>query len=167
MRPRNDVKLRTPAHILKYKLLNPNAKPPVKKHDTDSGFDLCSSEKKVIKPGSIELIKLGVACDIPQGYMLMLCARSSFPLKTGLMVANGFGVIDQDYKGELMLQVINTRSEDVTVECGDRIAQIVPVKVGFPDLIGVDSLQDSERSTGGFGSTDEKTEVKGVSQCII
>lgn len=149
---------------LKYKLMHEDAKAPFKKHDNDAGFDLCAVEEVVIEPGETKIVKLGVGFDIPEGHMLQLCARSSIS-KKGLIIVNGVGVIDEGYKGEVAIALHNQfkmnpddpllRNRKIIIEKGERIAQVVLLPVVYPQLKQVDDLQDSERGTGGFGSTNE------------
>lgn len=118
------------------------------------GFDLVAREDVEIPSFEIRLIPLNVVVKIPDGYGLFLLPRSSTPMKKGLMIPNGVGVIDQDYCGnddELKLQLLNFTNEKVNVEKGERIAQAVFVKIEKPDLLEVDDMKDSSR--GGFGST--------------
>ena len=118
------------------------------------GFDLVARENTVIKAFEIKLIPLNVVVKTPKGYGLLLISRSSTPLKKGLQLANGVGVIDQDYCGEedeLKMQAYNFTDAPVTIERGERIAQAVFVKVAVPDFVEVESMNNLSR--GGFGST--------------
>lgn len=118
------------------------------------GFDLYARETVKISPFKPTLIPLNTIVKIPKGYMLLLACRSSLPLKKGLMVANGVGIIDQDYCGEedeLKLQVINFTNKPVVVGKGERIAQGILVKIARPKIKEVKKMK--KKSRGGFGST--------------
>ncbi len=130
---------------------------PLPKYETDGsvGFDLLCRESAEIAPHSIVLIPANVIVETPPGYMLMVCLRSSTPRKFGLMMAQGVGIVDNDYCGEedeLKIQVYNFTDEPVTVERGSRIAQGVFVRVDTAEWHEVDQMSASSR--GGFGSTD-------------
>src|ERR1044071_9975249 len=93
-----------------------------------AGFDLAASAEVTVAPRQIALAPTGLVIEVPSGYFLGIFARSSTPLKRGLMVANGVGVIDPDYSGpndEVMIQVLNFTASEVTVTRGDRLAQAV------------------------------------------
>jgi dUTP pyrophosphatase len=119
-----------------------------------AGFDLASSADVTIAPGAIVLIPTGLVVEVPAGHFLGIFARSSTPLKKGLIVANGVGVLDSDYCGptdEVKIQVMNVTSAPVSVARGDRIAQgiVLPyVRVEIEDGGGA-----TAPSRGGFGST--------------
>jgi dUTP pyrophosphatase len=120
-----------------------------------AGFDLAASADVLIAPGSIALVPTGLVIEVPAGHFLGIFARSSTPLKKGLMVANGVGVIDQDYCGpadEVKIQVLNFTAAPVQVTRGDRIAQglFIPVVRGdWQETHG--DLREGSR--GGFGAT--------------
>lgn len=119
-----------------------------------AGFDLAANADMTIAPGAIVLIPTGLVVEVPAGHFLGIFARSSTPLKKGLIVANGVGVLDSDYCGptdELKIQVMNVTTAPVTVARGDRIAQgvVLPfVRVDIEDGAGATAA-----SRGGFGST--------------
>jgi dUTP pyrophosphatase len=122
-----------------------------------AAFDLAASETLLVAPGEVRLVPTGLVIEVPRGMFLGVFARSSTPLKRGLMVANGVGVVDSDYCGpadELKIPILNFTSDPVTVETGDRLAQgiILP----SPQLLWeeVDDLRG--RSRGGFGSTGSR-----------
>lgn len=118
-------------------------------------FDLYARITTTIKPFNPTIIPLNVIIKTPANHFLLLAARSSLPLKKKLMVANGIGIIDQDYCGEhdeIGLQVINFTTEDIVVEKGERIAQAMLVKISkVNNFIHTKSVQSPSR--GGFGST--------------
>jgi dUTP pyrophosphatase len=120
-----------------------------------AGFDLASSADLTIAPGTIALVPTGLVIQVPPGHCLGIFARSSTPLKKGLMVANGVGVIDQDYCGpadEVKIQVLNFTAAPVHVSRGDRIAQGLFMPVAVAEWHESDGdLRDGSR--GGFGAT--------------
>lgn len=120
-----------------------------------SGMDLRANldEDLVIKSGEIELVPTGIFMEIPEGYEGQVRARSGLALKYGISLPNGIGTIDSDYRGELKVILINHGKEDFVIKNGDRIAQIVFIKYEKAELEIVESIEDTERSEGGFGST--------------
>lgn len=141
------------------KKLNPNAKIPARSHDTDAGYDLraCISTEdpliasRVLPPGGRLCVDTGIAISIPKGCYGHICDRSGNALKKGLTVLGG--IVDCGYFGSIGVILLNTSSEPVTVDHGDRIAQIIFKKHESPELIEVTDLGDSQRATNGFGST--------------
>lgn len=118
------------------------------------GFDFSAREKVTIKPGEIKFVPLNIIMAVPKGYGLFIFSRSSTPIKKGLIVANGAGIIDQDYCGEedeLKLCVWNFSKKIAVVERGERIAQGVMMKVEKPEFVEVEKMSSSSR--GGFGTT--------------
>jgi len=132
---------------------------PIPQYQTKGSvaFDLYSREKIIVPPWQPTLIPLNLIVKIPKNYFLMLAARSSLALKKNLIVANGVGVIDQDYCGdedEIKLSVINFSKKNVIVEKGERIAQAILVKISKADkFIPVKKME--KKSRGGFGSTNQ------------
>lgn len=120
-----------------------------------SGMDLRANldEDLVIKSGEIQLVPTGIFMEIPEGYEGQVRARSGLALKYGISLPNGIGTIDSDYRGELKVILINHGKEDFVIKNGDRIAQIVFIKYEKAELEIVESLENTERSEGGFGST--------------
>jgi dUTP pyrophosphatase len=106
-----------------------------------------------VKPGARALIPTGFALEIPVGYEAQVRPRSGLALKHGVTLLNSPGTIDSDYRGELMVILINHGSESFTVRRGDRIAQLVIAPVASVDIVAVDALGATERGQGGFGST--------------
>src|SRR6516164_3030262 len=120
-----------------------------------AGFDLAASEDVVVAPHAIALVPTGLVIAVPDGYFLGVFARSSTPLRRGLIVSNGVGVIDSDYCGatdEIKIQVLNVTGEPVTVRAGDRIAQglFIPVARASWEETNEDLRAGSR---GGFGAT--------------
>lgn len=119
-----------------------------------AGFDLASSADLTIGPRQITLVPTGLVIAVPPGYFLGIFARSSTPLKRGLVVANGVGVLDSDYCGptdELKIQLMNVTDEAVAVKRGDRLAQGVILPFVRAEFIEADAAAGPDR--GGFGST--------------
>jgi dUTP pyrophosphatase len=119
-----------------------------------AGFDLAAAHDATIAPGEIALIRTGLVIEAPPGHFLGIFARSSTPLKRGLMVANGVGIVDPDYAGptdEIMIQVLNVTRADVHVRRGDRLAQGIVLPA--PRVVWDEGGAAGLASRGGFGST--------------
>ena len=135
--------------------IHPNVELPRYQSDGAAGFDLASSEDVVVQPGEVVLIPTGLVIQAPAGHFLAIVARSSTPMKRGLMVANGVGVVDADYCGpadEVKIEVVNFTQRPVKVARGDRLAQglFIPVVRAEWKEASAD-LRDGSR--GGFGAT--------------
>lgn len=129
---------------------------PLPRYETSGAvaFDLLARESMIVPPGEIVLVPVNVVVVTPVGYMLILASRSSLPLKKGLVMANGIGVVDQDFCGhddELRIQILNIRNLPCTVERGERIAQGIFVKIEKAQWQEVPEIQSKSR--GGFGTT--------------
>jgi dUTP pyrophosphatase len=130
---------------------------PLPKYETAgaAGIDLAASADLVVPPGGIALVPTGLVIEVPPGHFLGIFARSSTPMKRGLMVANGVGVIDQDYCGpadEVKIQVLNFTASPVEVKRGDRLAQGLFLPIARVEWREADGpLRDGSR--GGFGAT--------------
>ncbi len=137
------------------KLLDPRAKLPAYGSSDAAGADLyaLTDGPVTIAPGQTVLIHTGIALAIPQGYAGLVCARSGLATKEGLAPANKVGVIDADYRGELMVSLYNQSTVNRIVEHGDRIAQLVITPYLTAQYAPVDELDDTQRGAGGFGST--------------
>ena len=124
-----------------------------------AGADLYAcmdAEAVTLAPGETKLIRTGIALEIPAGYAGFVFARSGLASKRGLAPANKVGVIDSDYRGELMVALHNHSGIPQSVENGERIAQLVILPYLAVDFIESDTLDDTERGAGGFGSTGTK-----------
>lgn len=123
-----------------------------------AGADLyaCEDNAVTIGVGQTVLIHTGIAMAIPEGYVGLVYARSGLATKKGLAPANKVGVIDSDYRGEIMVALHNHGSVPQTVESGERIAQIVFTPYAPAEFLAVDELDVTERGEGGFGSTGRK-----------
>lgn len=133
--------------------LDPSVPLPVYSTDRAAGFDLAAAEDVEIPPRAIRLVGTGLVIKVPDGHFLGIYARSSTPMKRGLVVANGVGVIDPDYCGatdEVKIQLLNVTDAAVTVRRGDRLAQ--GIVHAAPRVEWVEAAAD-EVSRGGFGST--------------
>lgn len=137
------------------KRLRDNAILPTYGSAEAAGADLyaCLEEDVVIAPGKSVFVPTGLAMEIPKGYAGLIYARSGLACKRGLAPANKVGVIDSDYRGEFIVVLHNHGTETQTVSHGERIAQLVLTPVITPGFCEVDSLSDTQRAAGGFGST--------------
>lgn len=137
------------------KKLRPGAKMPTFGSREAAGADLyaCLEEPVTIEPGKTVFLPTGLSMALPKGYVGLVYARSGLACKYGLAPANKVGVIDSDYRGEFMIALHNHGTEARVVEHGDRIAQLVVTPVIQPDYYEADTLDETSRGTGGFGST--------------
>lgn len=140
------------------KKLNEKAIIPTYGTSYSAGADLyaCMEESINIEPGETFFVKTGIAMEIPEGYAGLVYARSGLACKKGLAPANKVGVIDSDYRGEIIVALHNHSNESVTVENGERIAQLVITPYITAIFNEVDVLEDTERGQGGFGSTGRR-----------
>ncbi len=140
------------------KKLSPNAVIPSYATSSAAGADLysCLDEPVTIAPGETALIHTSIALEIPEGCAGLIYARSGLASKRGLAPANKVGVIDSDYRGEIMVALHNHGSVSQTIEHGERIAQIVITPYITADFEESDSLSETKRGSGGFGSTGTK-----------
>lgn len=140
------------------KKLNENARIPVYSTEFSAGADLYGllEEPVTIKKGETKLIKTGLSMEIPVGYVGLIYARSGLATKKGLAPANKVGVIDSDYRGEIMVALYNQSDCDQVVENGERIAQMVIAPFIQADFDLKDELNETVRGLGGFGSTGTK-----------
>lgn len=136
-------------------LLDPRAKLPAYGSADAAGADLyaLTDGPVTIAPGETVLIHTGLALAIPQGYVGLVYARSGLATKQGLAPANKVGVIDADYRGELMVSLHNHSGEPRVVENGDRVAQLVIAPYLTAEFQPAADLDGTQRGTGGFGST--------------
>lgn len=141
---------------LKIRRLDPTVPLPTYGTDEAAGFDLAAAHDVRVAPGQIALVRTGLVIEVPTGHFLGIFARSSTPLKRGLMVANGVGVIDPDYSGpndEVMVQLLNFTSTEVQVKRGDRLAQAVVLPA--PRVSWEEVTEIREVTRGGFGATGQ------------
>ena len=142
--------------IVAIKKLNENAVVPTYGSDFSAGADLYALEECVIAPNQTCLIHTGLAMEIPVGYAGLIYARSGLASKRGLAPANKVGVVDSDYRGEVMVALHNHSESIQSVSAGERIAQLVVTPFLKVDFQEVDVLSDTVRGEGGFGSTGRK-----------
>ena len=135
---------------IKVKKISDTSRVPAKSNSSDAGYDLYASEKVSIPAGATVLISTGICMSIPEGYVGLIWDRSSMGVKG---IHRHAGVIDSGYIGHIKVCLHNTTCDTYHVERGDRIAQIVIQEAPHFELEVVDSLEDSERGIGGFGST--------------
>jgi dUTP pyrophosphatase len=129
---------------------------PLPSYGTDeaAGFDLAAAADMTVAPGQIALVRTGLVIEVPTGHFLGIFARSSTPLKRGLIVANGVGIVDPDYSGpndEIMIQVLNFTGAAVHIARGDRLAQAVVLPAPRVAWQEVEVIRPATR--GGFGAT--------------
>lgn len=145
--------------------LDPCAKAPSRAHPSDAGNDLCALEDATISPGQRQLIKTGLAVAIPEGYYGRIADRSGLALKYGISIKGG--VIDSLYRGEIGVILINEAKAPQAVmggrppepdnifyvKAGDKIAQLIITPCAAPEWVEAESLDDTSRGAGGYGST--------------
>ena len=143
---------------MKIKKLNGRAIIPTYGSEFSAGADLYSCEESdvVIGAGETRLIHTGIALEIPCGYVGLIYARSGLATRRGLAPANKVGVIDSDYRGEIMVALYNQSGEPQTVAVGERVAQIVFTPYATAEFEIADELDETLRGAGGFGSTGRK-----------
>ena len=132
--------------------LQPGAKLPQRAHASDAGADLFALESCEIYPGEQKLVDTGVAVKIPRGFAGFIFNRSSQG-KQGITIPHSVGVIDADYRGNLKVLLKNISEDPYEISAGDRIAQLVVQRVELPTFR--DAWNDTQRGTGGFGSTGQ------------
>lgn len=140
------------------KKLSENATIPEYKTAGSSGFDVsaCIDANITLAPQSVTMVKTGLSLELPEGFEAQVRSRSGLALKNGVFVLNSPGTVDNDYRGELCVILANFSSQPFTVENGMRIAQVVIAKYAqFPIEI-VEILTETQRGSGGFGSTGLK-----------
>ncbi len=139
---------------MKIKLVSPNAVVPTYGSKCAAGMDLYSSDTYSIAPGETVLVHTGISMEIPDGYFGAIYPRSGLATKRGLRLANCVGVVDSDYRGEIMVALYNDSTETQSVELRDRIAQMVIQPYERPQVFDVvNELSNTERGSGGFGHT--------------
>lgn len=140
--------------VLPIKRLDKSVQLPAYAYQGDAGLDLRSSEDVSLAPFERRLVSTGLAIAIPEGYAGFVQPRSGLALREGLSMANTPGLIDSHYRGELKVCAINLDSEKtIHIERGERIAQLVIQKVPAVTLSEVEELDETDRGTGGFGSS--------------
>lgn len=139
---------------LRVLLLDPAATLPSLAHDGDAGYDLHALEAFELAPGERATVRTGIAIEVSPGHAALVLPRSGLAIKHGISVVNAPGLIDSGYRGEVKVLLLNTDPrETFTAAAGDRIAQLVLVRVESPPVEEAESLTDSTRADGGFGSS--------------
>jgi dUTP pyrophosphatase len=139
---------------LAFRRVRPEGELPSAQHPGDAGLDLRAAEGVTVKPGERAMVPTGVAVAIPDGHAGLVLPRSGLASKRGLTLANAPGLIDAGYRGEIRVLLLNTdRETPCEIAVGDRIAQLVLVKLELPATVEVDELPASDRGEGGFGSS--------------
>ena len=138
---------------VKIKLLDNNATVPYKGSAEAAGFDLYSIEDADIEPGQRKMIRTGISIAIPNGYFGAIYARSGLACKRGLRPANCVGVVDSDYRGEVMVCLNNDSDDEQKIHKYDRIAQLIIQSYEKIEFEVVDDLDNTDRGDGGFGSS--------------
>lgn len=143
---------------VRIKKLNENAVVPKYGSEYAAGADLyaCMGGDVVVPAGKTVMIHTGIALEVPAGYAGLVYARSGLASKRGLAPANKVGVVDSDYRGEIMVALHNHSDTDAVIEDKERVAQFVITPVLAVDFEEVDELDDTQRGAGGFGSTGTK-----------
>nr|WP_202422051.1 dUTP diphosphatase [Nocardiopsis alba] len=134
--------------------LDPGLPLPAYAHPGDAGADLYTAVDVVLEPGERETVPTGLAIALPEGYAAFVHPRSGLAARSGLTVVNAPGTVDAGYRGEIRVTLLNTDPRTpVELSRGDRIAQLVIQRVERAEFVEADTLPDSARGSGGFGST--------------
>jgi dUTP pyrophosphatase len=141
--------------MIKFCLTNDSATMPRKAHETDAGFDVFSIEEVTLHSMQRTLVKTGVRVQLPVGYHAKICSRSGLALNHGVVVLNAPGIIDNEYRGDIGVILINLGNETVTIKADSKIAQMIVERDYSHHVVEVDALSDTVRGVGGFGSTGE------------
>ena len=146
----------TPQLSLGYTKLHPDAVEPIYNYESDSGFDLHSTEKIIVPPFGRVLVPTGISLDIQDGFEVQVRSKSGLALKQGLMCLNSPGTVDNGYTGEVKAIIFNTNQDPFTITKGMKVAQAVlcPVVNGkWVNLVQKETIIEKERGENGFGST--------------
>jgi dUTP pyrophosphatase len=138
----------------KVKKLNKDAKMPTHGHPGDAGMDFYSVETVVFAPGTQERVRTGIAVEIPEGYVGLIWDKSSISFNTGLKIMGG--VIDAGYRGEIIMNFLNTSDKEVIIEAGYKIAQMIIQKFEHCEIEEVSEISETVRGHGREGSTGRK-----------
>ena len=139
---------------LPFTRLSDVARPPLRAHDGDAGYDLFAAEAARLGPGERASVGTGIAVAVPEGCAGLVLPRSGLAMRHGISVVNAPGLIDAGYRGEVRVLLLNTdREHPFEIAPGDRIAQLVISRVESPELVELPSLDETARGAGGFGST--------------
>ena len=141
------------APVLDVRRLDPDLPLPAYAHPGDAGLDLFAADTTTLRPGERALVPTGVALAIPDGFVGLVHPRSGLAVDHGLTVLNAPGTIDAGYRGEVKVLLVNLGQDVVEIAHGQRIAQLVLMRVDLVDVREVDLLDSTARGAGGFGST--------------
>jgi dUTP pyrophosphatase len=141
---------------LRVRRLHPEASLPSRAYEGDAGLDLYAVESVTLSPGERASVSTGIAVEIPSGQAGLVLPRSGLAARHGIALVNAPGLIDAGYRGEVRVLLLNTDRQDAfTITAGERIAQLVLVRVELPEVAEVHELALSERGAGGFGSSGQ------------
>ena len=143
--------------LLRVQLLTPLAKAPVRASSGAAGYDLCSAYDGVVPKRGKALLKTDIAIAVPPNCYGRVAPRSGLTLKNGIDV--GAGVIDEDYRGNVGVILFNHSDDDFIVKAGDRIAQLIMERIEVAEVTVCESIDDTARGAGGFGSTGVSSSV--------
>ncbi len=138
---------------LKFQKLHDEARLPARGSEYAAGLDLCAVEERVIPAGGRAAVRTGLAVSIPEGFYGRIAPRSGLAVRHGLDVLAG--VIDSDYRGEILCALINHGEDDLEIKVGMRVAQLIIEAIIRPEAVWADELDETERGAGGFGSTGQ------------
>lgn len=139
---------------LRFARLRDDAREPTRAHKGDAGYDLYAVDAATIAPSERESVGTGIAVAIPDGWAGLVLPRSGLAARHGITLPNAPGLIDSGYRGEVRVLLLNTDArQPFEVAPGDRIAQLLLVRHEAPELIEVESLEETTRGVGGFGSS--------------
>ncbi len=139
---------------IEIQLIRSNGKVPSQKHESDIGYDISACDDVTLTSNEVTLVKTGIAINLPQQCAGFVLPRSGLSTKHKITLINSPGLIDPGYTGELLVPLMNHGDKDYEIKAGDRIAQLVLINTYVVDFKVVDSLPETDRSSGGFGSTD-------------
>ena len=139
---------------IEIQLISPNGKVPLQNHESDIGYDISASDDITLKSSEVTLVNTGIAINLPEQCAGFVLPRSGLSTKHKITLINSPGLIDPGYTGELLVPLMNHSDKNYDIKAGDRIAQLVLINTISVDFKLVDSLPETDRSTGGFGSTD-------------
>jgi dUTP pyrophosphatase len=136
---------------LRFKRLHPEARLPTRGSALAAGLDIYSVERVTLQPGARAAVRTGLAVAIPEGFYGRVAPRSGLAVRQGLDTMSG--VIDSDYRGEILCVLINLGGAAIEIEPGARIAQLIIERIALPEAVWAEDLDETERGAGGFGST--------------
>lgn len=138
---------------LRVRRLDPGVPLPAYAHAGDAGLDLTAAEELTLAAGEHGAVRTGLAIAVPPGWVGLVHPRSGLARRHGLTVTNAPGTIDAGYRGEVTVLLVNLGADEVVIQRGDRIAQLLLQRVGQAQVVEVEDLDDTARGSGGFGST--------------